>query len=182
MSTLKLSFDHIGLFANDLARMEDFYTRVLEFTVTDRGQLQGATGLLDLVFLSRNPDQHHQIVLVGGRPADVPFNVVNQVSLRAGDLATLRELHQRVLAYGSQEIKPTTHGNALSIYVRDPDGNKIELFIDLPWYVHQPLREPVDMEVSDDELLANLERHARTLVGFRPRAEWRSEMAMKMAT
>ncbi|MDP2220396.1 MAG: VOC family protein, partial [Hydrogenophaga sp.] len=82
MSTLKLSFDHIGLFANDLAKMEDFYTRVLEFTVTDRGQLQrqDSEEFLDLLFLSRNPDQHHQIVLVSGRPVDLSFNVVNQVS------------------------------------------------------------------------------------------------------
>ncbi|WP_371130357.1 VOC family protein [Hydrogenophaga sp.] len=183
MSTLKLSFDHIGLFANDLAKMEDFYTRVLEFTVTDRGQLQrqDSEEFLDLLFLSRNPDQHHQIVLVSGRPVDLSFNVVNQVSLRAADLMTLRELHRRIRAYGSDEIRPISHGNALSIYVRDPNGNKIELFMDLPWYVSQPLRDEVDMDVSDEELMAALERHARELPGFRMRGEWRDEMAKKMA-
>ena len=43
--------------------MEDFYTRVLGLSVTDRATIRGA----DVVFLSRNPDEHHQIVLVSGR-------------------------------------------------------------------------------------------------------------------
>ena len=46
--------------------MEGFYTRLLGFTVTDRGQLQGAAGPVSLVFLSRDPDEHHQIVLATG--------------------------------------------------------------------------------------------------------------------
>lgn len=61
-------FSHIGLFVHDLRVMEDFYTRVLEFSVTDRGQLPGENGKpMDLVFISRDPDEHHQIVLVAGR-------------------------------------------------------------------------------------------------------------------
>jgi catechol 2,3-dioxygenase len=32
-----LSMSHIGLYVYDLPKMEDFYTRVLGFTVTDRG-------------------------------------------------------------------------------------------------------------------------------------------------
>ena len=35
------SFSHFGMYVNDIARMEGFYTRILEFTVTDRGQLAG---------------------------------------------------------------------------------------------------------------------------------------------
>ncbi|MCD6041260.1 MAG: hypothetical protein K0R40_863, partial [Burkholderiales bacterium] len=30
---------HMGIYVADLARMEDFYTRVLGFAVTDRGEL-----------------------------------------------------------------------------------------------------------------------------------------------
>jgi catechol-2,3-dioxygenase len=183
MTTLELSFDHIGLFAHDLSRMEDFYTRILEFTVTDRGQLrrQSSGELADLVFLSRNPDQHHQIVLVSGRPEFLPFNTVNQVSLRAADLATLRELHRRVCAYGCEGIHPITHSNALSIYLPDPDGNRLELFMDLPWYVSQPSRDPIDINLSDQELWVALERRARSLPGFRSRAQWRDDMAKRMS-
>ena len=34
---IPLSFSHLGIHVSDLPRMEDFYTRVLGFTVTDRG-------------------------------------------------------------------------------------------------------------------------------------------------
>ena len=36
-----LSMSHIGLYVHDLPKMEDFYTRVLGFTVTDRGKVRG---------------------------------------------------------------------------------------------------------------------------------------------
>ena len=62
MSAPALSFSHMGMFVADAPRMEDFYTRLLGFTVTDRGQL----GTYDLRFLSRVPSEHHQIVLVSG--------------------------------------------------------------------------------------------------------------------
>lgn len=176
-----LSFSHVGIFVHDLARMEDFYTRVLEFTVTDRGQLEGGpNGRMNLVFLSRDPDEHHQIVLIDGRPASIDFNVINQLSLKADSLATLREMHRRVEAEGLPEIRPVTHGNALSVYVPDPEGNRLELYIDLPWYVSQPMRVPVDMTQDDAALMRSIEDHARSLPGFRPREQWRAEMARRM--
>ena len=42
---------HIGLYVHDVPKMEDFYTRVLGFTVTDRGKVRGA----DIVFTSWDP-------------------------------------------------------------------------------------------------------------------------------
>jgi catechol 2,3-dioxygenase-like lactoylglutathione lyase family enzyme len=175
-----LTFSHVGFFVNDIAAMEDFYTRVLEFTVTDRGQLTGPSGPMGLVFLSRDPDEHHQIVLVTGRPHELPFNVINQISLKADSLATLKEMHRRVQAEGMRDITPVTHGNALSIYVRDPEGNRLELYIDLPWYVSQPMRVAVDLTPEDDVIMTNAEAHARSLPGFKPRAEWRAEMERRM--
>lgn len=175
-----LTFSHFGMFVIDVALLEDFYTRVLEFTVTDRGQLPGPSGPMDLVFLSRDPDEHHQIVLISGRPLDLPFNPINQISLKADSLATLRAMHQRLVARGAADITPVTHGNAVSIYVRDPEGNRLELYIDLPWYVNQPMRVPVDLSLDDDALMRWLEAHARSLPGFRPRSEWRAEMARRM--
>lgn len=173
-------FSHFGIFVTDIERMERFYAGVLEFTVTDRGRLDGPLAPLDLVFLSRDPDEHHQIVLVSGRPASLPFNPINQISLAADSLATLRAMHARLHAEDCSEITPVTHGNAVSIYVRDPEGNRIELYFDLPWYVSQPMRVPVDLAGDEAELMARFEAHARGLPGFRPRAEWRAEMAQRM--
>ena len=101
MSRPGFSFSHFGMFVTDIARLEDFYTRILEFTVTDRGELPGPHGPMDLVFLSRDPDEHHQIVIITGRPADMAFNPINQISLKADSLATLRAMHQTLLREGA---------------------------------------------------------------------------------
>jgi catechol-2,3-dioxygenase len=175
-----LSFSHIGLYVTDLAAMEAFYVRVLDFTVTDRGELRSPNGPTQLVFLSRDPDEHHQIVLASGRPETPGFNVINQISLKADCLATLKAMHRRVQAAGMREITPVTHGNALSIYLHDPEGNRLELYIDLPWHVAQPMRVAVDLSPSDADIMARAESHARSLPGFKPRAEWRAEMARRM--
>jgi len=175
-----LSFSHIGIFVTDIQRMADFYAGVLDFTITDRGHLQGPDGPIELVFTSRDPDVHHQIVLVSGRPAQIDFNVVNQISLTADSIETLQAFHRRLQTADVSEIMPVTHGNALSVYFRDPEGNRIELYIDTPWYVSQPARVTLPIELPQDELLAWAEAHARTLPGFRPRSEWRREMAERM--
>jgi catechol 2,3-dioxygenase-like lactoylglutathione lyase family enzyme len=172
-------FSHFGMFVHDMARLEDFYTRLLEFTVTDRGQLPGPHGPMDLVFLSRDPDEHHQIVLISGRPKELPFNPINQISLKADSLATLCAMHRTLLAEGLPDVIPVTHGNAVSIYVPDPEGNRLELYLDLPWYVSQPQRVPVDL-AEEATLMQRLEAHARSLPGFMPRAEWRAGMARRM--
>lgn len=166
----------MGMFVADVARMEDFYTRLLGFTVTDRGKL----GTFDLVFLSREPSEHHQIVMVSGRPAELPFNPINQISFRMAEFAGLREMHRRLVAERVRELHPVSHGNALSIYFLDPEGNRIELFVDTPWYVAQPLRIPMDMSLPDAELWAWAEREAARLPGFKPVQDWQAEMARRM--
>ena len=180
MSRSGLTFSHVGFFVVNIAEMEDFYARVLEFTVTDRGQLPGPHGPVDLVFLSRDPTEHHQIVLISGRPEVLPFNVINQISLKADSLATLKAMFGRMQREKTSDLAPVTHGNSLSVYVRDPEGNRLEIYYDLPWYVSQPMRVPVDLSLPDDALLAAAERHARALPGFKPRDEWERDMARRM--
>ena len=87
-----LSMSHIGLHVHDLARMEDFYTRVLGFTVTDRGKVRGA----DIVFTSWDPKDHHQVALVSGRPKDLAYNHINQISFRVASVEDLQAVWKRV--------------------------------------------------------------------------------------
>lgn len=172
-----LKFSHMGFYVRDLDRMARFYGDTLGFHVTDRGDL----GAVKLVFFSRDPDEHHQIVLASGRPEGPGFNVINQISLRVPDLATLRLVRDRVAAEPDvTELLCATHGNAVSIYFRDPEGNRLEVFLDTPWYCEQPLREPIDLDRPDDEVMAQAEALARSRPRFRPRAQWRAEMARLM--
>ena len=175
-SVPSLSFSHMGIYVTDLARMEDFYTRMLGFTVTDRGLL----GSITIVFMSRDPGEHHQVILASGRPLTTDFNPINQISFRMAEFAGLREMHRRLEKEGVKELAPVSHGNALSVYFRDPEGNRLELFVDTPWYVEQPLRIPMDMKLSDAQLWSWAEAEARKIPGFRPVEEWRAEMARRM--
>lgn len=172
-----LVFSHMGFYVRDLERMARFYKDVLCFTETDRGDL----GPVQLVFLSRDPTEHHQVVLASGRPTDLNFSVINQISFRVPDLATLRIVLARALADGgASDIQPVTHGNAISVYLRDPEGNRIEIFMDTPWYCEQPLREPLDLAQSDEAIMARAETLARSRPKFQSRAQWQAGMARLM--
>jgi catechol 2,3-dioxygenase len=172
-----LVFSHMGFYVRDIQRMARFYKDVLCFFQTDRGLL----GAVELVFLSRDPTEHHQIVLASGRPTDLAFSVINQISLRVPDLATLRAVRNRATAEPDvTELVSATHGNAVSIYFRDPEGNRIEVFMDMPWYCEQPLREPIDLDQSDEAVMAAAETLARSRPKFRSRAQWVQEMEQLM--
>jgi catechol 2,3-dioxygenase-like lactoylglutathione lyase family enzyme len=176
-----LAFSHFGFFVRDLKRMEDFYTRVLGFTASDRGDLDTPRGRVSLVFLTGDPREHHQIVLASGRPAEPAFNPINQISFRLADFAGLREMHRMIAQEkGVTDVSPVSHGNALSVYFRDPEGNRIELFIDTPWYVDQPCRIPMDMSMSDSQIWQWASKHAAALPGYRPVEDWRADMARRL--
>lgn len=177
MPTPTVSLSHFGIHVTDLARMEDFYTRAIGLLVTDRGQLpHGPT----LAFLSRDPDEHHQLVLVTGRPAGAGYNVVNQISFKVASLSELKALHARMRAEGIETFRIVTHGNAWSVYFADPEGNRVELFVDTPWHTPQPLAEPFDIEQPVETIIAQTEALCRSRPGFVSRAEWRTAQVERM--
>lgn len=171
-----LAFSHFGIFVHDLAKMQGFYEEVLGFAVTDQGALDGA----GIVFLSRDAREHHQIVLVTGRPAAPGFNIVNQISLRAETLSDLRAVFSLLEEKGVEELAAVTHGIAWSVYFHDPEGNRIEIFTDTPWYVEQPHREPIDLTRPEAEIVAETEARIKDHPSFRPLAEWRKDFAKSL--
>jgi catechol 2,3-dioxygenase len=173
-----LQFSHVGLFVTDMEKMADFYHRVLGFPITDRGFLAGG---VELTFLSRDPRDHHQVVLVSGRPQGLPDRIVNQISFRLASLAELQRFFLRIRAEQVRELDPVCHGNAWSIYFRDPDGNRVEVFVDTDWYIHQPFRVPVDFTEPEAEIRRSTEALCRASAGFTPIQQWRDEVARKIA-
>lgn len=167
-----LSFSHVGIFVKDIARMTQFYQQALQMFITDKGVIGGK----DIVFLSQNPEEHHQMALVSGRPEEVTFSVINQISMRVQDLPTLRNYYASLKAAGVEKMDPSTHGNALSIYSFDPEGNRIEVFMDTEWYCDQPLKETIDFSLSDDEIMARVKEIAQASPKFMPRSEWVKQM------
>ena len=110
------------------------------------------------------------------------FNPINQISFRVPGVAALRHFYEALQAEAVTELSPVTHGNAISLYFRDPEGNRIELFFDTDWYCEQPVREPVDFTRSNEEIIARAEQVARSLPNFKPRAQWVEEMRQRMAS
>jgi len=64
---------------------------VLAFTISDQAQIRG----LELIFLTRNPYEHHQIALVPGRDPSHPFTV-NQIASRVVSLPELRRIYAQI--------------------------------------------------------------------------------------
>lgn len=174
-----LTLSHVGIHVNDMPRMVDFYTRFLGFAESDRGALADGKG--EIVFLTRDPREHHQLVLATGRPKELAYNIINQLSFRVDSLATLRELERGLKKEKVEELGAITHGNALSVYFRDPEGNRVELLIDTPWYVPQPCRIPVDLSLPDEALWSSIERQARELPGFSSRESWQRGIEERIA-
>jgi catechol 2,3-dioxygenase-like lactoylglutathione lyase family enzyme len=175
-----LTLTHVGIFVRDLDRMLDFYTRVIGFAVSDRGPRTQGGG--EIVFMTRDPAEHHQFVLATGRPADIGFSIVNQISFLVDGLATLKALYRDIRAEPDvEDLGPVSHGNALSAYFLDPEKNRVEFYMHTPWHVPQPHRMPIDLSLPDAELLALVEKRVRADPGFKPREEWIAEMAQRIA-
>ena len=107
--------------------MEDFYTTVMGLVVP--APVKAFTFPIDLVFLSSRPDAHHQLVLATGRPMDADYSVINQMSFEVASLDELREMSRRGQEVGVTDFIGINHGNAWSIYFRDPEGNKIAFYL-----------------------------------------------------
>ena len=170
----QMAFSHIGLYVTDMESMVSFYTDVLGFSVTDRARIREN----DVVFLSRSPDEHHQIVLVPGRAPQNP-STVNQISFRVIGLAELRRLHAQLVGLGVSGINPTNHGGSWSVYFSDPEGNRIELLAQTPWYV-PPVSVSLDLSLSDAEIYSLTEAMVEKTPGHMPRAQWREQLERRL--
>src|SRR6185437_13835147 len=81
---------HVGLYVTDVPKMTDFYTKVLGFVVSDSAEDGRVT------FLTRNPSDHHQVVLARGRATDSTAPMVQQLSFNVGTLANVRRAFRKV--------------------------------------------------------------------------------------
>ena len=173
-----LTISHVVLHCFDLDAMVDFYTRILGLHVTDKGTLDGPMFKgARMVFLSSDPRDHHQLALAEGRTADRAGVLLNQVSYHFDSLARLQALRDALTAEGVADIVPANHGTHWSIYFEDPDGNRVEAFVETPWYVHQPAWKDLDLSLSEEELLKATEKQFGADPSFRPLSEWREEFA-----
>jgi catechol-2,3-dioxygenase len=167
---------HVGLFVRDFDKMLDFYVKYFGLAITDivRGPQRS------IVFLTTDPTSHHQLVLVTGRPEGEGPKLVNQLSFRLKTLAELRRVYARFVEDKMPNLDPVTHGIAWSVYLPDPEGNRIEAYVDTPWYVTQPFRTAIDLTKSEADLVSETEALCRGLAGFEPMSVWTPRIAQQI--
>ena len=120
---------HVHLKVSDLERAIVFYRDVLGFEVTQR---MGAGA----AFLSAG-GYHHHIGLNtwesrGGRPPAAGTTGLYHVAFRYPDRAALADALARVVEAGVELEGAADHGVSEALYLRDPDGNGVELYRDRP--------------------------------------------------
>lgn len=167
---------HMGINVIDLEKMVTFYTRLLGLTVSDRGFSERLQ--CNMAFLTSDPTEHHQVVMLECRAPGSDGNV-NQISFKIDTLDQLKDAHRKLAAEGV-EAGPIDHGNAWSIYFPDPEGNAIEIYLNSPFYIAQPHGEKLDLSVDNDEILRRTRERIEGQDGFKTREEWAAGLTKKL--
>jgi catechol 2,3-dioxygenase-like lactoylglutathione lyase family enzyme len=125
-----LQLDHIVLRVNNLQLMLDFYQQVLGCTLerqeSDLGlyQLRAGQSLIDLVPVNQPLGQQ------GGKAPELQGHNMDHLCLRIEPF-NAQALHSYLLSKGVSagpvESRYGAEGQGPSIYIQDPEGNRIEL-------------------------------------------------------
>jgi catechol 2,3-dioxygenase len=120
---------HVHLKVADIDRALLFYQDVLGFEVTQR---YGT----DAVFLSAG-GYHHHIGLntwdsKGGRPPAPGTTGLFHVAILYPTRSALADALRRIMKAGISPDAASDHGVSEALYLRDPDGNGVELYWDRP--------------------------------------------------
>jgi catechol 2,3-dioxygenase len=118
---------HVHLKVADLDRALRFYRNVLGFELTQRyGR--------DAAFVSAGGYHHHIGLNVwesrGGSPPPRGTTGLYHLAILYPDRATLADALRRVLDAGISLDGASDHGVSEALYLRDPDGNGVELYRD----------------------------------------------------
>ena len=143
---------HVVIKMRDLDAAKRFYRDILGMKITDEREGFG-------VFF-RFQDYHHDIaVFKVGDDAESPQK--NQVGLAhialiADSFDTVKAMYQRLKAHDVPIVRTVDHGITKSVYFKDPEGNELEIYCEVPerpWQEQETIivADPIDLEaVSGD--------------------------------
>ena len=127
---------HVVLYVRDLARSSRFYGDVLGW----RRIMDGSTGPSPFpaaAFSAPSGRTHHELLLIEVGQDATPIPAGRRVGmyhfgLKVGDTDDeLREAAATLAANDVPVLGASDHGVTHSLYIADPDGNEIELYIDV---------------------------------------------------
>jgi len=166
---MKLRWSHAVLYVRDLDEMLAFYRDVLGFQVSDRGPLDPTNPGLEIAFLSQVESDHHQIAFVPVRMGEGPSNSLDHMAFRVDRFADVKAIAEKLHDDGrAADLHPVNHGNAWSVYFKDPEGNGMEVFCDSPFAVQQPQIRTWDLSMSEADLRKQTEEQVGDQPGFGP--------------
>lgn len=120
---------HVNLYVRNAERAKNWYENVLGLHTYDYRPGFAA-------FMSADTDQSHEVALMQ-LGDDAPLQMRGQVGLnhmawRLETLDDLKDFYRRIKAAGVKMDHIADHGISLGIYLRDPDGNGVEVYYELP--------------------------------------------------
>ncbi len=125
---------HVVLYVENAERSARFYRDVLGWhqIMPEEGSPVGPVAAFS------GGRTHHELLLIEVGPGAAPIPPGRRVGmyhfgLRVGDSdADLKAALDRVVASGATVLGSSDHTVTHSLYIADPDGNEVELYIDVP--------------------------------------------------
>jgi catechol 2,3-dioxygenase len=77
-------------------------------------------------------------------------------------------------------VQGIDHGNSWSVYFRDPDKNRVEVYMDTGWYVPQPFGERLPLELDNQQIQAITAERIKSIPGSMPQREWSDRIGAQL--
>jgi catechol 2,3-dioxygenase len=121
---------HVVLYVRDLEQSVKFYVQVVGLQLTGK-VFRGRAAILT------GGRTHHELLLIEIGEAPGPLTGrrlgLYHVGWKVGDtIEALAQAQEQALAAGYQIDGAADHAVSKSLYLRDPDGNEVELYVDDP--------------------------------------------------
>ena len=142
---------HIVLKVRDAQKSKEFYTRALGLKVAHEDRDRGA------VFLSFG-EQHHELALFQLATGDTPAATqpgLHHTAWQLGSFEELQAAYRELRELGIHVESTIEHNVTRSVYFRDPDGNRVELYCDMVEHGFEamrtmgPRRDVIDIETGE---------------------------------
>jgi catechol 2,3-dioxygenase len=129
MTTRPMYLQHVNVYVRNVERSKKWYEDLLGLHVYEYRPGWAA-------FLTADEEQSHEVALMQ-LGDDAPLQSKRQVGLnhmawRLESLDDLEEFYKKIKAEGQPIDHISDHGISIGIYLRDPDGNGVEVFYELP--------------------------------------------------
>ena len=120
---------HLVINARDMEQAEDFYTRIVGLRIMQK--FEG-----NALFMSANDDLSHELAIFKADP-DTPGPEENRIGLvhmawQMDSFEDLKALYQRLKDNDVGIVRIGDHGLSLGVYFKDPEGNELETYYELP--------------------------------------------------